>query len=541
METTKGTSHAHMLRELMLLVGLGFLILSVGGYLNRQAEGAQVSEPQAAEPAPAPAKSGKAGESAKAFTSAKECGACHPKQYQEWRGSMHAYAMTSPVFLAFNRTLQERTSGTLGTFCVRCHTPIGITLGEGPLLPNAKRRAISMEGVTCIVCHSIERVQGKVNGEIPFSPGVIQGPYYGPDESAGKDDPNRLIPETPHPSRRFPAIRGSLFCGQCHDVSSPGGVRNEEAFSEWKNSPWAREGVTCQDCHMGPEPGKPVPVNQRPLDTIVDPLIFPRAPKRHRANHSMTGPDHSIVKGFGQADLDLNDEQFAKHEAKLEEDRVRLLRNGAKIAVSHVSEIKAGTTLKVAVDVTNTFSGHHFPTGFTAERQVWLEVLLRDPDGNITFKSGDLDKYLDLRDHHSHEVHDGHIPRDAQLFNLQSRFINRNFRGTETEVLIPVNRRLSPVPFVTPPPGLSATFGMPFGGRILRNSIPARATKTANYKIPIPKMADGQFALSVRLRFRHLPPHLLPVLGFEDWVEISKKLRIVDIDSYRKEITVIPK
>ena len=535
MEIAKGTFRRPTLFDLVVLVSLGFLILSIGGCLNRQPKVTQAGEPQAAGPTAPSAKPGKA------FISAKECGDCHPKQYREWRTSMHAYAQTSPVFVSFNRTLLERTGGTLGTFCVRCHTPIGTTLGEGPLLPNAKRRAISMEGVTCIVCHSIEKIQGKVSGEIPFSPDVIKGPYYGPDELAGQDDPSRLILETPHPSRRFPAIRGSLFCGQCHDVNSPGGVRNEEAFSEWKNSPWAREGVTCQDCHMGAEPGKPVPVNQRPLDYIVDPDIFPDAPKRHRSNHSMTGPDHSIVPGFGQADLGLNDEEFAKYEAKLEENRVRLLRNGAKIAVRHVSEIKAGTSLKVAVDVTNTFSGHNIPTGFTAERQVWLEVLLRDPDGNITFKSGDLDKYLDLRDSHSHEVHDGHLPRDTHLFNLQSRFINRNFRGTETEVVIPVNRRLSPVPFATPPPGLSATFGMPFGGRILKNSIPARATKTAHYRIPIPKTADGQFTLSVRLRFRHLPPHLLYEIGMEDWEEISKKLRIVNIDNYRKDITVIPK
>ena len=50
------------------------------------------------------------------FPSAKECATCHPKQYTEWSRSMHAYAQHSPVFEAFNLTLQERTSGTLGTF-----------------------------------------------------------------------------------------------------------------------------------------------------------------------------------------------------------------------------------------------------------------------------------------------------------------------------------------------------------------------------------------------------------------------------------------
>src|SRR3954465_428275 len=49
------------------------------------------------------------------------CKGCHPKHYEEWSGSMHAYAAVDPVFNAMNKRGQRETSGQLGKFCVQCH------------------------------------------------------------------------------------------------------------------------------------------------------------------------------------------------------------------------------------------------------------------------------------------------------------------------------------------------------------------------------------------------------------------------------------
>ena len=70
--------------------------------------------------------------------------------------SMHAYAQHSPAFEAFTLTMIERTEGTIGTFCTRCHTPIGISLGETGSTRNVHRSRIAMEGVTCVVCHRLQ-------------------------------------------------------------------------------------------------------------------------------------------------------------------------------------------------------------------------------------------------------------------------------------------------------------------------------------------------------------------------------------------------
>src|SRR3954469_18762632 len=57
------------------------------------------------------------------------CKTCHPVAYQEWSGSMHAYASEDPVFRAMNQRAQRESDGALGTFCVKCHAPMAVQEG----------------------------------------------------------------------------------------------------------------------------------------------------------------------------------------------------------------------------------------------------------------------------------------------------------------------------------------------------------------------------------------------------------------------------
>ena len=44
----------------------------------------------------------------------------------------------------------------------------------------------------------------------------------------------------------------SEFCVGCHQHAFPGpnGKSIQNAYYEWKNSLWGKEGVACQNCHM---------------------------------------------------------------------------------------------------------------------------------------------------------------------------------------------------------------------------------------------------------------------------------------------------
>ena len=82
-----------------------------------------------------------------------------------------------------------------------------------------------------------------------------------------------------------------MFCGACHDVTLFNGFRLEEAFSEYRLSPAAARGVTCQDCHMGKEQGVASGYETGPAAVVGGVPTLPRK----LTNHFFAGPDYSVI------------------------------------------------------------------------------------------------------------------------------------------------------------------------------------------------------------------------------------------------------
>lgn len=76
--------------------------------------------------------------------------------------------------------------------------------------------------------------------------------------------------------------------------------------------------------------------------------------------------------------------------------RYELLRNAARLHVTHPQCAEQGDRIRIRVDVESLVAGHNLPTGFTAERQVWVEVAIIDPHGHVEVISGGLDENGDL-------------------------------------------------------------------------------------------------------------------------------------------------
>ena len=488
------------------------------------------------------------------FPSARQCATCHPKQYAQWSRSMHHYAQHSPIFEAFNLTLIERSSGTLGTFCSRCHTPLGTMLGENGSRRNVNRSRLSMEGVTCVVCHRVKSNYYKSNARMAITPGgLLESCMYGPFEDAVSLGSNT------HAATGKPALKTSAFCGTCHDVTNPQGVRLEEAFSEWQNSPAARRGQTCQSCHMGPVPGLPISENNRPWGHAaeVPGVAADRLPLRPLSDHTFTGPDHSLLPDsefphkldwmyehdyrdvsrltpYQQVTLEALRRDNREHLRIAATRRYQLLRNSARLTVHSPESARPGQRVALRVDVKSLVAGHNFPTGFTAERQLWVEVTVWDPRGKIIFRSGDLDQNGDLRDEHSYGVATGQIPWDRHLASYQNLFTALTNRGTERSVVLPINRHLSPLSFLRPATGISASLGRPLGFRIAKASIPPLGTVSRRYPIRLSSCA-GSYHLLVRLNFRNLPPVLLDKIGAP---HLKHLLEVVVIDRFESSIRV---
>lgn len=487
------------------------------------------------------------------FPSARQCAPCHERQYQEWARSMHAYAQNSPVFQAFNLSLQERTGGTIGTFCTRCHTPIGTALGENGSRRNIHRSRTSLESVSCVVCHRRKHGQYKNNGRLTVEPGgLFETCMFGPFDNAAST-------ETSHPSVGFPYIKSSQFCGDCHDVTAPNGVRNEEAFSEWQNSPAAKQRITCQNCHMGPVQGIPMADDQRPLGpaAVVPGVPIEKMPLRRLSDHTFAGPDYSLLpdtefpfKLDWMYEVDYRDDskltpyqvktleelrrKNRKSLRKADEKRYEVLSNAARLHVNHPERAARGEHIKIHVDVQSILAGHNFPTGFTAERQIWVSIEVLSPEGQTVFASGGLDHNRDLLDDHSYDVITGKLPRDRYLLNFQNKFTVLTNKGTERTVVVSVNRHIVPTTVLRPQSQPAVLFGRAGDFRIAKASLPALQTLGRAYPVALPD-CPGPYAVRVKLNFRHLPPTLFDHVGVP---HLKHLLEIVVLDEYESTILV---
>jgi len=505
------------------------------------------------------------------FPSATQCKTCHPQHYEEWSVSPHAYAMVSPIFTSMHGLILKRSNGTFGDFCIRCHTPVGMTMDEPLFAPLEERHPVSREGVTCVVCHRVDQSYGKVSGRIALVEGDLLQPIFGPTGGEtlarvlAEPEKYRVVTEPGVPGRqihtdakRFFQLTEPGFCGSCHDVTFANGFRLEELFSHYKRSPAAAAGVSCQDCHMSVEPGVNAGYAKGPA-AIVGGVP---TPDRKRSIHNWAGPDHSVVHpgifphnpeaqelatirewtlfdweaGWGTDEFEdrvfageIDEDSFPdrwrsvddRYEARLilednlellswyDEQRAAVLRNGYHLG-EIVTERSDPGGIRFRVEVKNATDGHAAPSGFDAERLVWLHVVVTDADGAVVFRSGDLDPNWDLRDMHSEFVHDGVLPLDAQLFNLQGKFLTRNLRGGEREQIISVNYSMDALPFARPSTFSNILLGRPAGARKHRKSIEPLGSRWATYTIGRDELTGrGPYTARIELKAGMVPAHLV--------------------------------
>ncbi|NNF04005.1 MAG: hypothetical protein HKN17_06025 [Rhodothermales bacterium] len=195
---------------------------------------------------------------------------------------------------------------------------------------------------------------------------------------------------------------------------------------------------------------------------------------------------------------------------EIEQKRLQVLQAGYKLSEVRVNEAGPGG-LEFEVDVSNGTDGHSVPTGFDAERLVFLEVTVTDADGHVVFVSGDRDPNGDVRDLHSIYVHNGELKQDKQLFSLQSKFIVRMNRGGEREQVLALNYSPDPLPFLRPSTRSTVLLARPVGARKHRKVLPPLASKTAKYEVDAKKLegTSGPYTANVKLVAQMVPVNLI--------------------------------
>lgn len=119
------------------------------------------------------------------YQSPDRCRECHPQEYQDWSGTVHAQASFDPVFRVYLETAERPNE------CFACHAT-GYDTNTGQFM---------LAGVSCEACH---------------------GPY-----------------RPTHPEATMAVAASETLCGACHTST----------VAEWESSRHGQVGVSCGACH----------------------------------------------------------------------------------------------------------------------------------------------------------------------------------------------------------------------------------------------------------------------------------------------------
>lgn len=170
---------------------------------------------------------------AEASLDPRTCASCHPQQSAEWSTSLHAQAY-SPGLAG---QLVEGALAHPGEVrnCLSCHAPLGEQQpfdAAGAPEP-AFDAGLREQGIACASCH------------------VRAHRRYGPPRRGAPPPEGTVLPHAGFEART--EFQESAFCAPCHQFFDDTGVAGkplENTWAEWAASPHAREGQTCQSCHM---------------------------------------------------------------------------------------------------------------------------------------------------------------------------------------------------------------------------------------------------------------------------------------------------
>ena len=223
-------------------------------------------------------------------------------------------------------------------------------------------------------------------------------------------------------------------------------------------------------------------------------------------------------------------------------DRLAVMENGSRIDGPFFDGKKPtrGKDLELRYRITNVDEGHNLPSGsLGAQPEIWLNVALIDPDGENVWESGYVDSLGDMADLHSLDVAAGTIEHDDQLFNLQTKFLTTNVKGTDREMYLPVQFDNDPLPHLRPANVPTTVLNHPPFVRMEGRSIPPLGWRDAKYSIPGEVLKKpGTYKLQVRMRSRAEPIYFMRFVGATREMEQRINEWMLDIHPYAVEFDI---
>jgi len=260
------------------------------------------------------------------------CAACHVDLYQQWTQSMMAQAYTHHwdeieyFRLAVPHAEKDAKVAGVKAGCNGCHAPLAFLAGDVPPPPPGSGSRAD-EGVSCDLCHTITGFEG----DTPYNFNWISEP------GRRKQGPKPGLVSPHHDTVENPFLRTADFCGTCHNEMSPYGVWVKSTHLEWREGPYAEQGVPCQDCHMPKAWGRNAKMSEEGLI----------------AQHLFHGA-HDEGKVRGAIELRMH---------------------------PYEREVEIDGTAQIKVQLFNGKCGHKVPSGSVEDRILWLHVEATDSEG----------------------------------------------------------------------------------------------------------------------------------------------------------------
>ena len=341
---------------------------------------------------------------ARSLGGSQSCGSsgCHEQIVKEWQVSAHRYSAMDPAFQAVQKVMGEQNGPESTRYCGGCHDPISLFSGTKNLFTEDLTNLTGyQEGVSCIVCHAIEEtdIKGNANYVITQPKRYMFELHEGEAWRLVREFLIRAYPRHHVESLQHRMFKSPEFCAACHkqfidqEVNNVGWVQLQNQYDNWRKSRWNHPGdatktIECRECHM------PLLDSYDPANG--DPLDYNRSSndKKHRS-HRFLAANQFIPKLLELPGADEHTaltEKWLRGEIQIPEIADKW-RPGPAVPLELVTPEKVvpGQEVKIQAFISNVKVGHDFPTGPLDIIQAWVELMVKDQDGNEIFTSGTRD------------------------------------------------------------------------------------------------------------------------------------------------------
>jgi Flp pilus assembly protein TadD len=407
------------------------------------------------------------------FPTAKYCGHCHQAAHAQWRESAHANSFRAPWYIKNTNMLKDEKGIEYTRHCEGCHNPIALVSGALTKGSPVDRR-FDADGVTCSVCHSIQRVDTRGTGSYVLGqPAVMVDeagkPVYG--EVSDKEILAHLDRHSKAVMKDF--YRTSEFCSACHKAALPRTLNDYKwqraifLYDEWQMSSFAKQSPlpfyvkdsvsTCQTCHM-----------------IREPLqgIDPGAKDGTLVSHRWLGANTLIPKYY-KFDVQMEKTQAFLRNNVFNVDIFGLERNDGKIIAplgGQAFDLAAGDVLTASIVIQNKGIAHTHVPEQRDFYESWVEFEAQDATGRVLTHSGELDAKGNL---------------DPRAHSFTNRLIN--VKGTLNDLHQVWNNRVV----------------------AYNNTIASGRSQLVRYQFRVPSDAISPITLTAKVNYRRFNQHFI--------------------------------